>query len=186
MADTQVSNRTYLGGAIILSFGAIIAALITSGQLRLQFGSQEPTPTATVLPPTPTMTAAAPTMTAPAATTVTSTAPRYGSDEEKCQQLLNSFPQTEEEMRARFNLPPDSSVALVTEFCRGEVVNGFILEGRTDIQVEVPDGGCIDSDTDSYFSETPQPESWGGLRATGGVVRAEGMTYRAAWCERIP
>lgn len=181
MADDKVSSRVYIAVGLMTAFiggcAIIIGALISSGQLRLQFDSQGSSPTATT----------APTVTAmPTVTTVPVNGLQYGPDQEKCQWLLTNFPQSEEAMRLRFNLPSDSSVTLVTEFCRDEVVNGFILEGRTEIEVQVPNGGCIDSDTDSYFSDTPQPESWGGLRATSGVVRAEGMTYRAAWCERIP
>lgn len=104
----------------------------------------------------------------------------------KCQQLQNSFPQTLDDVREKFNLPQNyRNFRLVYEQC-GAIANGFIFEGSTEFELQVPDGGCIDSYSGAYFSTQPEEESSGGLRAYSGIVRATGMTYRAAWCETKP
>jgi len=107
-------------------------------------------------------------------------------NDEKCEWLQDNFPQSLEDARINFNLPASSSnFRLVYEEC-GATATGFIFEGDTEFELQVPEGGCIDSYSGAFFSETPVENSFGGLRVYGGTVRATGVTYRAAWCSEYP
>jgi hypothetical protein len=109
-----------------------------------------------------------------------------GTDEATCQRLKSTFPQSVEGIREKFNLPDSSTVTPATEWCEGMVVNGFVLKGSVDVQLEVPSGGCIDAYRGAHFTGPTEPESTGGLRAKSGFVQAVSLTYRAAWCDRTP
>lgn len=101
----------------------------------------------------------------------------------KCEAIKAAFPQSLEDVRAKFKLPANErTFRLVYEEC-GAVATGFIFEGNTEFELPVPQGGCIDSYNGAYFSEKPVANSFNGLRVYSGIVRATGMTYRTAWCE---
>jgi hypothetical protein len=148
-----------------------VASAITQGQSGADVTSTTPqfvSPTPTIEIPTP-------------ITDATTTAKLV-----KCETIKTAFPQTLEEVRAKFGLPANGrNFRLVYEEC-GATATGFIFEGDTEFELSVPEGGCIDSYSGAYFSEQPVSESFGGLRVYGGTVRATGMTYQVAWCETKP
>lgn len=101
-----------------------------------------------------------------------------------CQQIERDFPQTLDAVKAKFGLPSSwDNFRLVYENC-GSIANGFIFEGTVEFSIQTSPGGCIDSYSGAYFSDKPTSTSFGGLRVYNGTVRATGVTYRVAWCEK--
>jgi len=104
----------------------------------------------------------------------------------ECVHIGDTFPQSPGAVREHFRLPSAwHNFKLVYEEC-GAIATGFVFEGNTEFELEVPQGGCIDSFAGAFFSEKPVPNAFGGLRVYGGAVRATGVTYRAAWCNEHP
>lgn len=169
------------------------------GQQRLSCDGEQsiaPQPTTNFLTPTPvtpTDTPLLPTYTPtavlvpPANTSSVNSA--QATQMATCEWLKTNFPQSLEEVKARFNLPDSATntFSLVTEICPG-VANGFILrDAVTEFHLEVPPGGCIDSWSGETRYEgdvgAPAPDGFGGWRVYKGTVYTKGMTYRVANCE---
>lgn len=170
--EQNVSARVWiivtLSGAIIVCFGAVVAAVISIVPDLLN-GEDSSTlaPTSVVLEDE--------------STEVIET--ETGSS---CDQIQNTFPQSLDAVQDTFNLPSThTNFRLVYEDC-GAIATGFIFEGAAEFEVEVPAGGCIDSYSGAYFSSTPTENAFGGLRVYDGIVRATGVTYRTAWCLEHP
>jgi hypothetical protein len=108
------------------------------------------------------------------------------TQEATCQWLADNFPQTTQDVIARFGFPQDTTVKFIYELCPS-IANAFGFEAKTDIQLDVPAGGCIDSwpGWTKYSGDvgTPVPDGWGGFRVYKGTVRAPGMTYRIMGCK---
>ena len=115
---------------------------------------------------------------APASTFLPDT---YGT----CQWLQVNFPQSPQDVRAKLGIPADRNVRLIYEICR-EAANGFVLEEGDRILLEVPEGGCIDSDDRAVFSDRTTLESFGGRRAYSGTVLTVAATYRVRGCLEKP
>lgn len=104
----------------------------------------------------------------------------------KCELISRDLPQTIETVRSHFSLPGgERNFRLIYEGC-GATATGFVFEGNTEFELQVPAGGCIDSYSGAYFSDPPATESSGGLRAYSGLVRATGVTYRIGGCDLKP
>jgi hypothetical protein len=108
------------------------------------------------------------------------------TQETQCQWLQNNFPQSSQEAKARFGLPDDTTINFIYELCPS-TANAFGFKAKTDIQLQVPSGGCIDSwaGFTKYIGDvgTPVPDGWGGWRVYKGTVRAPEMTYRIKGCK---
>jgi type II secretory pathway pseudopilin PulG len=104
----------------------------------------------------------------------------------QCEWLKNNLPQTQQDVIAHFGFPADTKINFIYELCPS-TANAFGLEATTDIQLDVPSGGCIDSwaGFTKYTGDvgTPVPDGWGGWRVYKGTVRAPGMTYRIMGCK---
>jgi len=97
----------------------------------------------------------------------------------RCEWLQANFPQSAEGIATQFGLPVER-IRMIYEGCN-EISNGFVIELGSEVQMTVPNDGCIDAPQDAGFSDAPEPDGFGGLRAYSGTVRAVVMTYRA-WC----
>lgn len=162
-------------GAITGVLALIVAIVVCLFGDALAFRLGQPTPSLTFLTDTPTP-------------TVQPINSAQATQPATCQWLRNSFPQSLEEVRTKFNLPDSatSTFSLVTEVCPG-VANGFIIRDTvTEFCLEVPLGGCIDSWSGDTRYEgdvgTPVQDGFGGWRVYKGVVCTRGMTYRVANC----
>lgn len=146
------------------------AQTITFTNTPLPTLTDTPTPTSTFtpVPPIPTNTVMPSTPT-----------PRPLS---RCEITQRDFPQTIEAVAAKFNVPVNAIFDIIRENC-GSIVDGFILRGSTEVEIEVPNGGCIDAPPNAVFSQSTVSDGFGGLRAYEGTVRAGALTYRI-WCSR--
>ena len=202
--------------AVIIGAGTVIAALVAFSPFRISIeptytptllSQEKPAPTQPAAPPTntptlpathtPTATPAPSTSTAPplnktqmpaVPTDTPSINPAQATQLATCRWLKDNFPQSLEEVKAKFNLPESSTNTfyLIYEVCPG-VANGFIIrDAVTEFHLEVPPGGCIDSRSgDTRYEDdvgTPVPDGFGGWRVYKGIVYTEGVTYRVANC----
>lgn len=101
----------------------------------------------------------------------------------RCQWLQQRFPQSREAIAQNLQIPA-SRVRVLNEGCPG-IATGFVLELGDEIELQVPDGGCIDAPQDAGFTDKTVPDQVGGLRAFSGKVSAVIMTYRPL-CEDSP
>ena len=104
---------------------------------------------------------------------------------ETCIWLQGNFPQSPQDVKAKFGMSSNRNIRLIYEICRN-AANGFILEEGERILLEVPEGGCIDSDDRAVFSDQTTQESFGGRRAYSGSVLVTAATYRVRGCVEKP
>jgi len=104
-----------------------------------------------------------------------------------CNWLKDNFPQTQQEVIARFGFPQDTTIKFNPPELCPTIANSFSFKATTVIQLDVPSGGCIDSwaGFTEYVGDvgTPVPDGWGGWRVYKGTVRAPEMTYRIKGCK---
>lgn len=131
--------------------------------------------------------ASAPMATSTARPTLKPTSDVSGVVLSKCQWIEANFPQSQEAIAAEFGLPVNR-VKVFREGC-GDIIDGFLIRGGTDteytteVEMEVPEGGCIDASSNAEFTGHHEQKPWG-IRAYGGVVRAMVMTYWP-WCDEL-
>jgi hypothetical protein len=105
----------------------------------------------------------------------------------KCQWLKVHLPQSQEAIAAEFGLPVNR-VQVLREGC-GDTIDGFVIRGgagteyASEVEIQVPDGGCIDAPTDARVTGDYERRD-GSLRAYSGTVRAMTMTYWP-WCDEL-
>ena len=108
------------------------------------------------------------------------------SQQDQCDWLQDNLPQTADDVIREFGLPSDTTIKFIYELCPS-AANAFAFKANSAVELEVPDGGCIDSW--SGFTEyigdvgTPVEDGHGGWRVYRGIVRAPEMTYRIAGCK---
>ena len=122
----------------------------------------------------------------PASVTSTPIPPPAATQQAQCQWLQNNFPQSSQEVKARFGLLEDTAINFIYELCPS-AANALGFKAKAEIQLQVPLGGCIDSwpGFTKYVGDvgTPVPDGWGGWRVYKGTVRSPEMTYRIMGCK---
>lgn len=174
-------------GAVVVVLFLILGAKFTKinlGPIELEMPTPTPVsqltsqPTSQVVP------------TAPDETQPTNPAQPTNTPEivlSKCQWIQANLPQSQEAIAAEFGLPV-SRVQVLREGC-GDTIDGFVVRGGTDteytseVEIQIPEGGCIDASTDAGFTGHHEQKPWG-IRAYSGVVRAMVMTYWP-WCDEL-
>ena len=191
---------TFIGIGIVIGAVIVVLFLILGARFtKINLGPIElemPTPTSvpqltkdSFSPPTSQPTPHV-VPTAPDATQPTSPAQPTDTPEivlSKCQWIQANLPQSQEAIAAKFGLPV-SRVQVLREGC-GDTIDGFVVRGGTDteytseVEMQVPEGGCIDAPTDAGFTGHHEQKPWG-IRAYSGIVRAMVMTYWP-WCDEL-
>lgn len=101
----------------------------------------------------------------------------------RCQWLQQKFPQSQEAIAQKLQIPA-ARIQLQNESCTN-IVTGFVLTLGDELEISVPEGGCIDAPQDAGFTDSTVSDGVGGLRAFAGQVRAVTFTYRPL-CEDSP
>ncbi len=96
----------------------------------------------------------------------------------RCELIKQNLPQSADGIANKFGIPVNSIFDVIHENCGDSIIDGFVYRSNQEVELTVPDGGCIDAPPDAYFSDPTGSNGVGGSRAFSGIVRASAITYR--------
>jgi hypothetical protein len=103
----------------------------------------------------------------------------------QCEFLRGQLPQSSNDVIVKFGFPTGTTIQFLYELCP-TIANGFAFKSPSAIELQVPNGGCVDSWSGftKYVGDvgTPVEDGFGGWRVYKGSVRAPEMTYRLTGC----
>jgi hypothetical protein len=96
----------------------------------------------------------------------------------RCELIKQNFPQSLGAISEKFGIPVNSIFDVNHENCGGDIIDGFVYRSNQEVELDVPNGGCIDAPPNAFFSDATVSNGVGGSRAYSGKVRASAITYR--------
>lgn len=142
---------------------------------------ETPTPVPPTATPSPTSTS---TFT-PVPTTAPTATALVAQRINRCEVVESNIPQTQSEIAEKYGIAADR-LTLFHEGC-GDVVTGFVAGLGPEVEIQVPQGGCIDAPVEAFYTGDHIQNVYNnndGRRAYTGSVIAIVFSYRV-WCDEL-